>query len=543
MDRRMFMRIASASAGASYLSGLSAAEPPRFSPSWQSLVEGYQVPAWFRDAKLGIWAHWSAQCVPEAGDWYARQMYIQGTREYRHHLEHYGHPADRGFMEIENLWKAENWDPSGLLDQFVKAGAKYFVALANHHDNFDAYDSKFHEWNSVRVGPRKDIVGTWAKLARARGLKFGVSNHSAHAWHWYQPAYGYDPEGARAGQRYDAFKLRKQHGRGTWWEGMDPQTLYTGPNMVMPDGITTIKTAQRWHEENDRIWDEKPPAMNEAFVRRWVNRCRDLLDQHHPDLLYFDNFDLPLGQVGLDIAAYFYNASMGWNRGALEGVLNVKMVPAERRAGLVEDVERGFRESIEPLPWQTDTCIGDWHYNRSHFINKSYKSAKTVIQRLCDIVSKNGNLLLSIPMRGDGTIDSEENKVLVEMAEWISVNGEAIYGTRPWRTYGEGPTREAGGMFGEGKNADFTPEDVRFTSRNGTLYAIAFGRSADGALRIGTLGSESSIAPGSIDTVHLVGSGEALPFTRDRRGLRVQIPEGMAGVAAVSVAIRGQGVA
>ena len=156
-------------------------------------------------------------------------MYIQGTREYQHHISNYGHPTRFGFMEIENLWKAQNWDPAGLLDLYQKAGAKYFVALANHHDNFDTYDSKHHEWNAVRVGPKRDIVGTWAKSARERGLRFGVSNHSAHAWHWFQTAYGYDPEGTLAGQRYDAFRLRKEDGRGKWWEGLDPQQLYTGP--------------------------------------------------------------------------------------------------------------------------------------------------------------------------------------------------------------------------------------------------------------------------------------------------------------------------
>src|SRR5688572_5342933 len=171
-------------------------------PNWSALAAAYRVPEWFRDAKFGIWAHWSAQCVPEFGDWYGRLMYIQGHPAYQHHLENYGHPADTGFMEIENSWKAENWDPEHLIRLYKGAGAKYFMALANHHDNLDTYDSKHHAWNTLRVGPKKDIIGTWEKIVRREGLRFGVSNHSSHAWHWWQTAYGYDAEGPRKGERY-----------------------------------------------------------------------------------------------------------------------------------------------------------------------------------------------------------------------------------------------------------------------------------------------------------------------------------------------------
>jgi alpha-L-fucosidase len=542
LSRRKFIQSSTATCAIASARVLRAVEPARFEPNWASLIESYRTPDWFRDAKLGLWAHWSAQCIPETGDWYARSMYIQGSREYQHHISNYGHPTEFGFMEIENLWKAQNWDPASLLDRYQKAGAKYFVALANHHDNFDTYDSKYHEWNAVRVGPRRDIIGTWERLARERGLRFGVSNHSAHSWHWYQVAYGYDPEGSRAGHRYDAFRLRKADGRGKWWEGLDPQALYTGPSMVMPDGITTIQTARDWHEQNDRIWDEKAPVNNPEFARRWSLRCRDLIDKYRPDLIYFDNFDLPLGQAGLDIAAHYYNSSMDWNDGKLEGVLNIKMVPQERRAAVVDDVERGFREGIQPLPWQTDTCIGDWHYSRSVFDNHRYKPAASVIHRLCDIVSKNGNLLLSIPLRGDGTIDSDEGKILADMQAWISINGEAIYGTRPWRTFGEGPTRISGGMFSENNNAAFTARDMRFTTKGGALYAIMMGWPEDGLVNIASLAEGSALAPGSVETVHLVATKEALSFVRSRKGLSVRVPEGLRGAFAITVKICGNGL-
>jgi alpha-L-fucosidase len=538
--RRSFLQ-ASAAASALSLSRAHAA-PAAFTPTWASIVDGYRVPEWFRDAKFGIWAHWSAQCVPEAGDWYARNMYIQGSPQYEHHLRTYGRPTRFGFMEIQNLWKAAQWEPEALMDLYVKAGARYFVALANHHDNFDAYDSRHHGWNAVRVGPKRDIVGTWARAARSRGLRFGVSNHSAHAWHWLQPAYGYDAEGSLAAQRYDAWHLTKEGGRGTWWQGLDPQQLYTGRNMAIPDGITTTRTAREWHEKNDGLWDEKPPVGSPEFTRSWFLRCRDLVDSYRPDLVYFDNSGLPLGQAGLDIAAHYYNASMAWHDGKLEAVINAKLLPPERRAGLVEDVERGFRDGIEPLPWQTDTCIGDWHYNRSLFDNHRYKSATTVIHQLCDIVSKNGNLLLSIPVRGDGSIDADEQGVLRTLAEWMGRNSEAIHGTRPWRSFGEGPTRVAGGMFSEHSAQPFTAEDVRFTTKGGALYAIALGWPTSGVVRIASLAADSALAPGVIERVEVLGSAESVPFTRERRGLEVRVPEGLAGAIAIALKIRGPGL-
>jgi len=535
--RRSFLGTATAASSV----GLTAAHaaPAPFAPTWDSLVDGYRTPDWFRDAKFGIWAHWGAQCVPEMGDWYGRRMYIQGNWQYDHHIKTYGHPTKSGFMEIQNLWKAENWNPDALLDLYVKAGARYFVAMANHHDNLDAYNSKYHPWNTLRVGPKKDLIGGWEKAARARGLRFGVSNHGAHAWHWFQSAYGYDPEGPLAGQRYDAYTLSKADGRGKWWEGLDPQDLYTGRNIVMPDGFKSIRAVEGWHEHNTAYWDEKPPLHNPAFTRSWFLRCRDLIDSYKPDLVYMDNHGLPLGQAGLDIAAHYYNASMAWNGGKLEAVLNGKVLPSEWRSGVVEDVERGFRDNIEPLPWQTCTCLGDWHYARSLFDNHQYKSASTIIHRLCDIVSKNGNLLLSVPLRGDGTIDADERKILEEIAAWMARNGEAIYGTRPWRSFGEGPTRVGSGMFSEGSSKPLTAEDIRFTTKGGVLYAIAMGWPRDGLLRIHTLAEGSALAPGAIENVQAVGAADSLSFKRNHRWLEVKLPAGLAGSPAVALKIRG----
>jgi alpha-L-fucosidase len=534
--RRLIQSLASALPFAlgSRVSGAAIAPPPPrqgrtivrgpFEASWQSLKQ-YVAPEWFRDAKFGIWAHWTAQCVPEQGDWYARRMYLQGDPAHDFHVRNYGHPSEFGFMELDNLWKAEHWDPVSLMDLYVKAGAKYFVALANHHDNFDTYDSTHHEWNSMHIGPKKDIVGTWAGLARDRGLRFGVTNHSAHAWHWFQPAYGYDPEGARAGVRYDAFRLKKEDGRGKWWDGLDPQQLYSGPNMVMPDGIRSVKEADAWHAEHDRKWTEEPPAGNVAFVERWFLRCQELLDKYQPDLLYFDDTELPLGQAGLDIAAHFYNANLA-RRGRLEAVLTSKGLKPEHVGTMVLDIERGRADRILSAPWQTDTCIGDWHYRRSTFEQHRYKSAHTIITTLVDIVSKNGNLLLNIPLRGDGTIDDDERSVLTDLAAWTAVNGEAIFGTRPFTVFGEGPPDVKGsGNFNENTSRPYTGEDIRFTIKGGTLYVFALAWPPGGVLRIKSLGKGSAHYPNEVGRIALLGDdGQSLPFTRDPDGLVVSVP-------------------
>ena len=496
-----------------------------FQPSWQSLKAQYKTPEWFRDAKFGIWAHWTAQCVPEQGDWYARRMYIQGDPAYDYHVKTYGHPSKVGFKDIDVMWKAERWEPEALMDLYQAAGAKYFMALANHHDNFDNYNSRHHAWNSTRIGPKKDIVGTWATICKRRGLRLGVSNHSGHAWHWFQTAFGYDAEGPLQGVRYDGFAKRSV-GRGTGWDGLDPHELYVGPSLVVPDGLTSIKAMQEWHDRNDRTWDENPPCDDPNFTNTWFLRCKDLLDTYDPDMLYFDNTELPLGQAGLDVTAHFYNQSIQ-RRGKLDAVVFGKQFVPQHRGAAALDLERGRSNDILPLPWQTDTCIGDWHYNIHTFKDHKYKSAKTVIELLADIVSKNGNLCLNIPLKGDGTIDSDERKILADLAGWMPGNSEAIFGTRPFSIYGEGPPDPvATGNFNESKGRAYTAEDMRFTVKEGRLYAIILGPPADGKVRIKALAKGSSALPGEITKVEALAPMASLTFERTSAALVVTLPPG-----------------
>ena len=540
IDRRSFL---GSTAAAAALPPVIIQSTNKIAADWPSLAAHYRVPDWFRDAKFGIWAHWGPQCQPEFGDWYARLMYQQakpewmtGESPYEHHLKHYGHPSRTGFIDVIGQWKAERWRPEALLNRYVKAGARYFMVMGCHHDNLDLFASRHHAWNSTRVGPKRDIVGTWEPLVRQAGLKFGVSNHSSHAWHWYQVAYDYDAEGPMRGRRYDAYWLRKKHGRGKFWEGLDPQELYTGPYYVPPAGIRSAAEMSAWHDKRDGQWIEAPPPFNPAFVYRWLLRQNQLVDDYRPDLIYFDDTGLPLGQAGLDAVAHYYARAAEWARDVV--VFGKKLEGIQRRA-IVEDVERGWIDEIRPEPWQTDTCIGNWHYDRRLYENGGYKSAKQVIQRLADVVSKNGNLLLNIPVRGDGTIDDKEERIVDEIAAWMARNGEAIFATRPWRRYGEGPTRPPAGMLNEGEAKPFTAGDIRFTRKGDTLYAICL-EWPERESAISSLGG-TALPNTSIEHIELLG-GPSLQFRREAGALRVSIPPAERGALVPALKIRGRGL-
>ena len=473
-----------------------------FQPNWASLTQ-YQCPEWFRDAKFGIWAHWTAQCVPEQGDWYARSMYEEGSHDYDYQVAHYGHPSKVGFKDIDHLWHAEQWDPEKLMGLYKAAGAKYFVALANHHDNFDCFDSKYQPWNSVALGPKKDIVGTWAKVARKNGLHFGTTVHAARTWDWFDITHGADKTGPLAGVPYDG-NLTQSEGKGLWWDGLDPAELYG------PAGAARTDKA------------------HQAYREKFYHRTLDLIDSYQPDLLYFDDSVLPLydedPSIGLRIAAYHYNASLKRHHGKLEAVLNGKGLNEEQQKAMVHDFERGRSEKIVPHPWQTDTCIGNWHYDRSVYDRHGYKTPEQVVKMLVDIVAKNGNLLLNIPVRGDGTIDPDEVAFLHGMAAWMAVNSEAIFGTRPWKISGEGPVKVRGGGFSEGGEDRLTAKDFRFTTKRNALYATAMAWPTDGKYLIGTLATTAPGLVGKIKSVALLGSPEKLTWAQSAEGLVVTLP-------------------
>ena len=488
-----------------------------FKPTWESL-QNYKTPEWFRDAKFGMWAHWGPQCQPEAGDWYARGMYQEGSGQYKIHLQKYGHPSKFGFKDVINVWKAENWNPEELMSLYKSAGARYFMALANHHDNFDLYNSKYqNSWNSTKIGPKKDLIGGWAKAARKNGLPFGVSVHASHAWMFYETSQGSDKNGPLAGVPYDG-NIAKANGKGAWWDGLDPQELYAQNHQV----------SQGWNWD----WENKNYWPSQAYCEKFYNRTIDLINKYNPDVVYFDDSHLPLwpvSNVGLKIAAHLYNKSIK-EHGELRAVLNAKILDENQRNAMVWDLERGQANEIQPLPWQTDTCIGGWHYDRALYERDGYKTSKTVIQTLVDIVSKNGNLMLNIPVRGDGTIDEKERKIVEEIGKWMNVNSESIYGTRPWKIFGEGPAQQAaaqlnGPGFNEGKGKPFTHEDIRFVTKDKVLYATAMGWPEDGKLVIKSLAKTNEHFPKEIQKIEWLTTKQSLTFERNDKGLIIAMPE------------------
>jgi alpha-L-fucosidase len=489
--------------------GFGIAKGP-FEPMWESL-SSYRVPDWFRDAKFGIWAHWGPQCQPEMGDWYAKQMYQEGNPIYKFHCKKYGHPSKFGFKDVINEWKAENWDPKSLIEFYKKAGIRYFGALANHHDNFDLWDSTYQPWNSVAIGPKKNIIAGWEKAVHDAGLRFMISVHGDRAWDWYQDAQGWDKTGEFAGIPYDGL-LTKADGKGKWWEGLDPQDLYA-----------------QYHRKGNYNWAlQGQPLLGKAYIEKFFNRTIDLIGKYNPDLLYFDDAILPIyptSDIGLKIAAYFYNTNLARN-GKLEAVLTGKILKPEHRKAILYDVERGVTEDAEALPWQTDTCIGSWHYDRRVYNRRAYKTPKQVVQMLIDIVSKNGNLMLSVPVRGDGTIDELEVKVVEGIGQWLSVNGEGIYASRPWKVYGEGPTTI--NKTGKGATSDvkrYTAEDIRFTTKGDILYAFAMAWPENGKTVIKSLAKGSENMPGEIGKIEMLGADGPLTFDRDDQGLTVNLPQ------------------
>ena len=474
-------------------------------------LSGWTCPEWFRDAKFGIWAHWGPQCQPEDGDWFARNMYEEKWGGYRYTIDARDHPSRFGFKDWIHEWKAQNWDPDALVKLYKETGAKYFMALANHHDNFDLYDSKYQEWNSVDVGPEKDIVGGWAEACRKYGLRLGVSVHAARAWNWYEPSRGSDSKGPLAGVPYDGW-LTKEDGKGTWWEGLDPQELYEQRHPLSKD-------SNHWNWEEDFV-----VTPDQAYCDKLYNRTVQLIDDYNPDMVYFDDTYLPLWPVsdaGLKIVAHGYNR----NR---DIVFTGKVLTPWQKKTILWDVERGAPDAIQELPWQTCTCIGSWHYDKHIYYQDRYKTASQVITMLVDVVSKNGNLLLSIPLKGDGTPDPTELRIVKEIGHWMQINGESIYETRPWVIYGEGPTAEnknpiqAQG-FNEGR-LKYTAADIRFNKKGDKVLYVTLMGIPEEDIVVKALGSKTAQNTRKIKSVTLLGSEEKVTWTQSKETLTIAKP-------------------
>jgi len=455
-----------------------------FRPDWQSLQK-YEVPEWYKDAKFGIFIHWGVYSVPAFGsEWYPRMMHVPGSKEYKYHLATYG-PQDKfGYKDFIPMFKAEHFDPVAWAVLFKKAGAKYVVPVAEHHDGFAMYDSGLSDWTAAKMGPHRDIVGELAKAVRAEGLEFGVSSHRVE--HNFFLGVGRSIPSDVNDPQYAAF-----YGPAHTW-------LSNKPGTPLDNDFTYVSF---------------------AWANDWLARAAELVEKYHPDYVFFDWW---IGQASIRpnltrFAAFCYNSSLKY--GDHVGVITYKDYAMPEHSAVL-DIERGQLGEIRPLYWQTDTSVSNrsWGYIK----DDTFKSPQFIVHQLIDIVSKNGNLLLNIGPRSDGTIPEPVQQVLLDVGAWLNINGEAIYGTRPWRTYGEGPTKVAAGSFHDFETGNYTPEDFRFTTKGDVLYAIGLGWPANGEAVIRSLALETGTAP--VETVALVGSDAKVQFEQRADGLHVQLP-------------------
>ena len=439
----------------------------RYEATWNSLKK-YQVPDWFRDVKFGIFIHWGVYSVPAFGsEWYPREMYRKGTKEFDHHVKTYG-PQDKfGYKDFIPLFKAEKFNAAQWVDLFKKSGAKYIVPVAEHHDGFPMYKTALTKWNAVEMGPKRDVLGELAAEIKKQGLIFGLSSHRIEHWFFMN-----------GGRQFNS-------------DVIDPANAsFYGPA----------------REENET---PSPEYMND-----WLLRCTELVDNYQPQLFWFDWW---IEQPAMDpyrksFTSYYYNKGLSWNKGV---VVNYKNISFPDEAAVL-DLERGKLAGIRKLAWQTDDAIGNksWGYAAGN----TFKSAQYVITNLIDIVSKNGNLLLNIGPRADGTITEEETQTLLGTGKWLDINGEAIYGTRPWKIYGEGPTESASGSFSDQKKP-YTPKDIRFTVKDESLYAIAMGQPTENSM-INALGLKA--ANGTIASIDMIGSSEKISWKQEAGALVIK---------------------
>jgi alpha-L-fucosidase len=455
-----------------------------FRPDWESLQK-YDAPEWYRDAKFGIFIHWGVYSVPAFGnEWYPRMMYVEGSSEYKHHLATYG-PQDKfGYKDFIPMFKADHFDAAAWADLFKKAGAKYVVPVAEHHDGFAMYDSGVSDWTVAKMGPRRDTTGELAKAVRAAGLHFGLSSH------------------------------RVEH------------NFFLGPGRKIPSDVNDPQYAALYGPAHTWMMNQSGTPLSDdftyvssAWANDWLARSADLVEKYHPDVVYFDWW---IGQPSIRpnltrFAAFYYNSSLKY--GDHIGVINYKDYAMQDHSGVL-DIERGQLSDLRPLPWQTDTSVSDksWGYIK----DDTFKSAEFVVHQLIDIVSKNGNLLLNIGPRSDGTIPEEVQQVLLDVGSWLNVNGEAIYGTRPWRIYGEGPTKVAAGSFHDTDTAHYTAQDFRFTAKGDVLYAMGLAWPTNGEAVIHSLAATAGSEP--VQSVAMLGSDAKISFEQLPDGLRVRLP-------------------
>jgi len=462
-----------------------------YNPSWNSL-KIHTVPKWFQDAKFGIYTHWGIYSVPACGpngSWYPYNMYREGTPQYKYHVKTYGHPSKFGYKDFIPMFKGEKFDPDEWAELFKKAGAQFAGPVGEHHDGFSMWDSQVNEWNAVKMGPKRDVVGELEKAMRKQNMRFMVALHHAENW-WFFPHW------------------RKEY------DTSDPRYagLYGPPhNLEWAKNIPKIKD-----REDEWKLQDKP---SKEFLDKWLAKIREVIDKYHPDMLWFD-FGLGYVQEHYkrEALAYYYTKAEEWGK---EVVVTYKWHTLAPGSGVV-DLELGRFDQLTYHIWITDTTVDDgcgWSYLH----DAKYKTVTGLVHYLVDNVSKNGLMLLNVGPKPNGEIPKEAKKILLEIGKWLEVNGEAIYGTTSWVIHGEGPTKMTkSGMFSEEEEVQYTAEDIRFTVKDDTLYAICLGWPENEVI---IKSITEKLYDSEIKSVRLLGVDETLSWKMTKEGLKIKTPD------------------
>ncbi|HVT09182.1 MAG TPA: alpha-L-fucosidase, partial [Polyangia bacterium] len=481
---------------------------PTFKPAagpymadWTSLGSAYSTPEWWRDAKFGAWAHWDPQSMPEQGDWYAYYMYQQGSADFNYNVSHFGDPSVYGYKDIAQNWVVDQWNPSALMDLYVQMGAKFFMAMGSHHDNFACYDSVYQPWNTAKVGVKQDMVATWEPLARKAGLRFGIGFHNtpARTWgQWMPIRYTSDTKGP-----YDALQTVLD-GKGKWWAGMDPVDLYGYKHTTDCSNNS---------------------CNNSPYGTQFMYRVDEAIDKYHPDVVYFDDHagdsqvdlgvHMGLGAIAPTILANYYNKSLAWNGGKTDVVMNMKGVGGQydsfqnnaaalsyAQRALVRSTEASTEPQISAYPFQTELDIqgGNWHYKTG----AAYTDAASLVTTLMQNVSRNGSLLLNLTQHGRGNLDPQCTQIAQDIGAWLKTNGEAVYASRPFEVSGE---------------TSGSTQTVAYTRNNGNVYAVLLAWNG-GAISLPALKSGGATV-GTVSKVEMLGSTVAMTFAQSAQGLTV----------------------
>ncbi len=503
-----------------------------FQPTWESINANYKgEPVWLREAKFGFWVHFGPQAAGQSGDWYARRLYMPGQTAYTNHIRDYGPPSQTGYMDVLRNWNPTKLDPAALVQLYHDAGARYLLIQGVHHDNYDSWNSKYQPWNSVNLGPKRDIIGEWSKATKAAGMHYGVAFHHEYTWWWWQTAFNADKTGALAGVPYDAARLTLADGVGKWWEGYDPRLLYT-INLREYQGMDTFASALPQgiftnHQEYAK-W----------YMTQWALRILDVIDKYDPDFYYTDgNSTQPFSglksgsgaksDAAMRVIASFFNRALA-KHGKLD-VFNITKFHGPCN-GIVSTAEGTFPRAIKTdQPWIGENAVGDWFYAPNFVYD-----AGSVVHCLLEYVARDGNYMVNIPIKPDGSLEDACVTMLKEVGAWMKINGEGIYGSKAWKKLGESAGATVRGLpTGQLRqsqaNFAFTPQDFRFTEgKDGAVYAYCLTVPAGGAeLKITSLGTDAKLLDKPVKTVTLLGSNAKLEWTQQADGLVIKCPAEM----------------